>query len=266
MDPPRVCAVVYAETADATTDEVGRAAAAQSVRPSEVLVESTLAAGARAGRALSCEWIWLLDGYAIPEQAALEAMLFASQAGSEPQPVLLASKIVDPRGALHPDALPRHEIREKVHSVEAVERHLVQLRAAGPGSVLISASAIARVGPPRSDLPAGLDMHEWSARILRSWEDVGYLVPGSVAVRRTPPCGASPGYWLARARVLGSEAWGPTERLWELFLLGRDAAVAIRARDRGQGRGGVGARGFSPSRSPRRMIGIEEGAKRLKRR
>jgi hypothetical protein len=118
---------------------------------------------------------------------------------------------------------------EKAHSIDAAERRLVQLRAAAHGSVLIAGAAISRFGLPRSRLPGGLDMHEWSARMLRSWEDTGYLVPASVAVRDAAPVPSSWSHALGRVRVLGSSAWSPRERLWEAFLLGRDAARSARS-------------------------------------
>jgi hypothetical protein len=268
-----VCAVVYADTPDQTAADVLQAARSQSVPPRVVLAasfeagkrQSAFAAGAADPRAQGCRWLWLLDGYAVPEPTALEALLAARQRATEPSPLLLASKVLDPQGRLHPDSTPRHEILEKSHSIDAAERQMVQLRAAAHGSVLVAREALDRFGLPRSDLPSGPDMHEWSARILRGRQDIGYLVPASVAVREAPPRADSWRCLLARVQVLGSGAWEPRERLWEAFLLGADAARALRG-DGPQGRDGVGAPGFSPSRRPRRTIGKVRGANRLKRR
>jgi hypothetical protein len=268
-----VCAMIYCDRTNRTAVEVVSAAEGQSCRPGLILTapgpvprESAFAAGVRAARARGCRWLWLLDGWAVPEPGALEALLAASEAAAAPTPLLLASKVVDRQGRLHSDATPRHEILEKAHSVDAVERRLVQLRAAAHGSVLVSGAEIDRFGPPRSDLPPGLDMHEWSARMLRSWQDTGYLVPASVAVRDAPPLASSCRHSLGRVRVLASSAWSPRERLWEAFLLGRDAARALPRHGNRQGRAGVGAPGRNPSRSPRRMIGIVDGANRWRRR
>lgn len=288
MSSVDVCAVIYPTRLDQPAGEVVGAAAAQSCQPRVVLTtaatlalagdtpcahsfagderESAFAAGLRAAQSHSCRWLWLLDGCAVPEPGALQALLAASEAASAPPPLLLASKVVDREGRLHSDSMPRHEIFEKARSIDAVERQLVQLRAAAHGSVLVAGGAIGRFGAPRSDLPPSLDMHEWSARMLRSWDDTGYLVPASVALRDALPVAIPWRQSLARVRVLGSSAWSPSERLWEAFLLGRSAAHAIRPRSGGQGRAGVGAPGLSPSRRPRRMIGIVAGANRLKRR
>jgi hypothetical protein len=255
-----VCAVIYSETPDPAV----AAARAQRRRPRIVITAAGLPAGVLAARSRDCAWLWLLDGCAVPEAGALAALLAVAEALPAPGPLLLASKVVDQHGRLHPDCTPRHEILEKEHSVDAAERHLVQLRAAAHGSVLVARAAIERFCPPRMDLPVGLDMHEWSARLLRSWNDTGYLVPASVAVRATPPRSPSWREWTARIRVLASSAWSPRERLWEGFVLGRDAAAAIRA-GRAHGRAGVGAPDFSPSRTPRRMTGMTRGANRFSR-
>lgn len=277
-----VCAVIYADTSREPASEVLSGVLAQSTPPRVVLAgglprdqtaevrpfapgqrESALGAALRAGGSAGCRWLWLLDGGAVPRADALEALLAASTAVPVPAPLLLASKVVDPQGRLHPDSTPRHEVFEKEHSIDAVERRLVQLRTAAPGSVLVDAEVAGRFGSPRQDLPPALEMHEWSARVLRRWTDTGYLVPASLAVKSAPPREATARDWLARVRILASRGWSPTEKLWETFLVGRDLAGAL-ARD--QGRNGVGAPGFSPSRRPRRMIGITRGESRLKRR
>ena len=239
MAPDDVCAVIYADSADSAAAEVARAVAAQS-RPAEVVLgpgtyttsarESPFAAGVRAAHARRTRWIWLLDGWAVPEPDALQALLAASEIVPAPAPVLLSGTVRDGRGHLHPDAIPRHEIFEKAHSLDAAERHLVQLRFAAHGSVLVAGWVPDRFGAPRPDLQPALDMLEWSARILRSWENTGYLVPDSGAVRRAGPVASGWREWVGRARVLGSDAWNPTERLWEAFLLGDDLLGRLRDR------------------------------------
>lgn len=261
MPSDPVCAVIYGNAPG--SEEVAAAVADQQLPPATVLHEGALRGAVGAAVATEARWLWLLDGWALPAPDALVALLAAAETVDGRAPLLLSSKVVDATGRLHPDATPRHEMFEKQHSVDAIERHLVQLRTAAPGSVLVQAGATGRFGAPRADLPPGLDMSEWSARLLRSWDDTGYLVPASVAVRRAAPVqDRSFGHWAARARVVGSGGWTMTERLWETFLLGRDA-VAV-ARDRAaQGRAGVGAPGASPSRSPRRMAGMTRHEKRL---
>ncbi|HWE12934.1 MAG TPA: hypothetical protein VG365_05445 [Solirubrobacteraceae bacterium] len=283
-----VCAVVYGELPSSACGELAAAIAGQTRPPAAVIGdraltsvyagstdlrrelrpepgESRFTAAVREGVSAGNEWLWLLDGAAVPEPGALGSLLGAAAVLSPSAPLLLASKVLGEDGRLHPDSTPRHEVFEKERSVEAAARHLVHLRIAAHGSVLVRTDAPGRFGPPRPDLPSSLDMREWSARILRSWDDCGYLVPASVAVRRAAPAPVTWSDWAARVRVLGSGAWTPTERLWEGFLLARDAATAIRP-GRGQGRDAVGAPGRHPSISPLRITGTVRGAKRLKRR
>ncbi len=291
MASGNVCAVIYGAGSGPPFDDLVGAVAQQSVAPTVILAaagaldgtgaaarltpevasftpvgrEGEFVAGVRAAASRGIRWTWLLDGDTVPAPEALRDLLGAVDALAAPAPLLMVSRVLDEQGRLHADAIPRHELFEKERSVDAVERHLVQLRTAAHGSVLVDTAAVERFGLPRSDLPGGLDMIEWSARILRSWEDTGYLVPASVAVRRAAPVAHPWRYWLGRARVLGSGGWSPTEKLWETFLLGGAIAAMLRGAP-GQGRAAVGAPGLNPSRSPRRMAGITRTAKRLKRR
>jgi hypothetical protein len=77
--------------------------------------------------------------------------------------------------------------------------------------------------------------------LLRSWEDMGYLVPASLAVRPAPPQRPTARESLGRARMVASSAWTPTERLWETFLLAEWLAAAARGAARRSGLGRNGA-------------------------
>lgn len=224
MSPVDVRAVIY--SSGPVAPEVRAAAGAQAeLVPAAV---ATLAEAVRGARSLEARWLWLLDGWAVPEPDALEALLAAAGVAGQPAPALLASKVIDGDGHLHPDATPQHEVYATERSVAAALRHLVQLRAAAPGSVLVDRLTADRVRQPRSDLPAGLDMREWSARVLRSPECVGYLVPGSVAVRTASPDPIARRDLVARARVAAGGAWTPREKLREAYRLVRDAPAWAR--------------------------------------
>jgi hypothetical protein len=246
-----VCAVIYGETSGSKFAALRDALDAQTLSPAIVLRAPGLSAAARAAAATSPDvgWVWLLDGCTTPAPAALAQLLVV--ADEIPQPVLLVSKVLDRQGRLVCDQSLRHEVFEKERTVAAVGRGLVHLRSAGHGSVLVARSALRRIGMPRADLDPSLDMLEWSARLLRSWEDSGYLVTASVAIRETRPEVRS--QWWARARLLSGGAWAPSEKLWEAFLLGQAAAGTIRRR--AHGREATGAPGRNPSRRPRRMTG-----------
>jgi rhamnopyranosyl-N-acetylglucosaminyl-diphospho-decaprenol beta-1,3/1,4-galactofuranosyltransferase len=239
-----VCAVIYAEPPSPLLDELLVALAGQTVSPREILMpvglmpravalapdlrlerfrhdgrESSFAAGVRAALAMRADWVWLLDGWTVPSPTALHELLSVADSPPGPRPLLLASRVLDGAGRLHPDALPTHEIFEKQYTVQAVERHLVALRTAAHGSVLLAADALTRFGAVRSGLLAGADMVELSARILRGERDIGYLVPKSVAVRRAAPRAPSWRSWSGRVQILASSGWSPRERLWEAFRL-----------------------------------------------
>ncbi|MGI8557950.1 MAG: hypothetical protein ACR2ND_06545 [Solirubrobacteraceae bacterium] len=251
--PGELCVLIYGAPETADTVELTLAAAAAQVAPAtEILVasgrddrmrwtnasnrpaaefrqagsEGLLAAGLRAARATGARWLWLLDGSSIPEPGALGGLLAGVDAVSQgaAAPLLVSSRILSVSGHLCADAIPRHEIFEKERSVEATARCLVQLRTACHGSLLVSATAVDRFEPPRSDLPPGIDLMEWSARLLRHDEDTGYLAAASVAVRsfEEPVRESNLRLWLARMRASTGSGWSPTERLWEVFLIGEE--------------------------------------------
>jgi hypothetical protein len=181
-----------------------------------------------------CEWLWLLDGSAVPEPGALEALLGALEGldAPLPEPVLLASKVVGPDGSPHPAGVPVPAVSGDL-AVAAVRRRLLAIRAARPGSLLVHRGGVERCGPP----PGGGDDLVWSARVLR--KRFGALVPGSVAVRAAPgePGGVSARGWL---QLLLGDALTPREKPWFTFRLAEDAWA--------EARGGAGRRA-GPGRS-----------------
>lgn len=229
-----VCALIGAsakrpDLVQATRD----ALTAQRSPPDHVLEQAPDDAGAGVAEALqtSATWIWLLDGVTVPEPGALSALgRGLDRLAGLPEPLVLAGRVLDAKGALHPDAAPRHEIFEKQITVDACERRLVHLRAAPSGSLLVHRAAFARFAAPRTDLPASWAAFEFTARVLRSVGDPGYLVPASVAIRAVSalPSGRGGGVLRARARLLAGPAWTPRERLWEGFLVAEGALRAVR--------------------------------------
>jgi rhamnopyranosyl-N-acetylglucosaminyl-diphospho-decaprenol beta-1,3/1,4-galactofuranosyltransferase len=222
-----VCAVVAPDAAEAGRREV-LAGLERQRRPPDALAPAP-----------DCEWLWLLDGTAVPEPDALAALLEALEAHDAlPEPVLLASKVVGPDGSPHPAALPVPAVGRDL-TVAAVRRRLLAIRAARPGSLLVHRGGIERCGPP----PGGGDDLVWSARVLR--DGFGALVPGSVAVRATP--GAPPRVSVRGwARLLVGDALTPREKPWFAFRLAEDAWAG--ARGRAGRRAGPGR---SRPRSPR---------------
>lgn len=218
-------------------DHASAALASQTDPPASVAVHPLGDAGVAVRVALDAgaDWLWLLDGVTVPEPGALTAFAVALDGLTGlPEPLVLTSKVLDTTGALHPDAIPRHEIFEREYTVAAAERGLVQLRAAPSGSLLVRREAFERFGALRTDLSLSWQAFEFTARVLRSREDTGYLVPSSVAVRGVPPrsAGRRGGAIRARAGLLGDPVWKPRERMWEGFLVAEGALKDARERVR----------------------------------
>jgi len=179
------------------------------------------------------EWFWLLDGAAIPATDALERLLAPLQElGPLPPPVLLASKVVDATGVLDPGRAPWPRLLQKEVSLDACERHLVSVRAARHGSLLMHRRALERHGPPRADYVDDGEDLEWTARVLRT--ESGYLVPGSRAVRLDAALTAQESNLRRRrdlrnrVNTLRGSAWGGEEKLWFAFLVAQDVVTDLR--------------------------------------
>lgn len=213
MNDAAVSAIVYGAPEDPVTAEVV-SAVLQQTQPLREVITDPVDLGTAVARAatIRAAWVWLLDGGAVPEPRALETLL--GTGGEDPAIVLLSSRVLGPNGALDPGSLPRHVIYATDISVAAAERGLIQIRAAGSGSVLLSRQAVLGLGR------SGPDMLQFSARLLRNPAHAGYLVPRSVAVRRH----ALAPDLVAQVRGLGGEAWTPRERLREAFRLSRQLA------------------------------------------
>jgi GT2 family glycosyltransferase len=187
-------------------------------------------AGLRAGLAEGADWLWLLDGSAVPAPEALERLLnVLDDLGGLPLPALLAGAVVGPDGEPHPDALPMNRLTHKEVVIEACRRRLVAVRAVRHGSILVSREAIERDGLPRADYVADGDDLEWTARLLRDAD--GYLVPASTALRPDLPSSPSSGAPTVRGvrnviDMLRGPGWAGEEKLWMGFN-----AVAGLARD-----------------------------------
>lgn len=196
--------------------------------------------GVRGACETGAKWIWLLDGLAVPEPDALEALLEGAGRGGGSGPCALAAgQVVGTDAKPHPDALPWPVLLDKEVALSAAATRLIAVRAARHGSLLVRRSAIEAEGLPRADYRAAGEDLEWTSRLLRA--GTGFLVPASIAVRRRgeadrPGAGVA-GPWRKRRNALDLLVRGPfslQERLWFGYGLARA--------------GGSGAR---PSRSPR---------------
>jgi len=196
---------------------------------------SSFHAAITSARAHDPTWYWLLDDGVVPEPAALERLLAALDAiGDLPAPGLLASKVVGPDGGLDPHSVPWPPLLDREVTIGAAQRHLVTLRLVRWGSFMVHRDVLERHGPPRADFAGGADDLEWTARVLR--EGGGYLVPTSVATRRTAPRRSrTDGYAELRDRVRmvgGEDRWTAQEPVWWAFLAGVEAFRELKAHPR----------------------------------
>ena len=240
-----VCAVVLPRPGHGGAGPVLAALRAQSRAPDETVVVDQRASGVALSGALGSgsEWLWLLDGDAVPEPRALEHLVAALDAAKAlPAPVLLTGKVLAPDGSLDPRSLPVAEVVRSDLVVGAVGRRLLAVRVARRGSLLVHRRAFER--PPGAAACAPLDDDlAWTAGLLK--HEPGLLVPASVAVRTGPAWGgATPagsehtraGAYASRAelgrwlRLLSGDALAPRERAWFGFRLAELALATARTR------------------------------------
>jgi hypothetical protein len=214
--PPAVHAVLPRGLPD-----LGAAVAAQDRPPDAVEeVDNVLVAARGAAGEPGPDWLWLLDGSALPGRGALRALLAALGASPPlPPPVLLASKVVDGVGAVVPGLVPWYRRGRTPLALEAFAHHLLPVRAARPASLLVRRAALAAAPPPPASLPSAAAGLALTAGLL--CEADGFLVPASEAVARAVAPRASgalsddPRQDLrAGAALLRAPAWEGIERLW----------------------------------------------------
>ncbi len=170
------------------------------------------------------EWLWLLEPGTVPASDALERLLNPLE--GLPPPVLLAGKVVDANGDLHPTSAPAPRAADQGLMIRAARHRLVALRSARYGSLLVRRAAVTAAGPPRERRFGEEGDVEWTARLLKA--GVGYLVPGSVAVRRAPGGLAGSRPLRERLAMMGPDAWTRDERLWLGIGLATDLAGRAR--------------------------------------
>ncbi len=196
----------------------------QTERPGGI--ESSVEGALTRAAALDDDWVWLLEGGVAPEPDALRALLDASPRFASP-PVLLSSRVLAADGSLDPGSTPVPDARRAERVVAALEQGYVAIRVARPGSLLVQARELERLGLTHTGAVVDREL-EWTARLLR--DGTGLLVPASVAVRQLVA-----GQLVRRApvRIASSvrmfAALEPRGRSWFAFhLAGRLAASARR--------------------------------------
>lgn len=231
-DATHVCAVVASSRAEGGSLEATVEALERQTRPPDEVI--ALPPGGHealpTGLAARADWVWLLDGSVVPEPAALETLLGASGQWDElPVPGLLASKVVLPDGSLDKASLPVAQIRDPDVTVSSFERHLLSIRVARRGSLLVHRWALEAMDSQWPKLTPFADDLEWSARLLK--DRLGLLVPGSVAVRSQGGQAALPGRELARRiRLLLGDAIEFGDKPWFAFRFAEEALAELRMR------------------------------------
>ena len=229
-----MCALVASAAGGDSISLTGGALERQTRAPDEVLTLPRAVDGAlSAALATQATWIWLLDGSAVPEPAALETLLSVPECnGDLPFPALLASKVVLSDGSLDKASLPVAQIRDPDFAISSFERRVLSIRVARRGSVLVHRSGLEAIHSKWPSLTPFADDLEWSARLLK--HRPGLLVPASVAVRlqrgrRTRP--RVVGLELARrTRLLLGDAIEFGDKPWFAFRFVEEALAELSAR------------------------------------
>lgn len=200
----------------------------QTRPPEEVLVVGP--DGVRAALDADADWLWLLDGSVAPREDALARLLETLDSFEDlPSPDLLVSKIVRSDGSLDPGSLPVAQVRDPDLAVAAFERHLLSLRVARRGSLLVRTSAVVAIAARWPHLDPFMDDLEWTARLLKS--RTGLLVPGSSATRLSRSTTRRAVRELPRrTRLLLGDSLELGDKPWFAFRFAEEALADLRSR------------------------------------
>lgn len=207
----RVCAVVLGSRDD-SGEALVEAIATQTFPVYETVVQPSACVQGTA------PWLWLVDDRTVPSATALEYLVAAFALTGLPEPALVASRIVDDRGRTHRGFLPWPERARHELAVAACEHHLMAIRAARRGSMLVPRRTVEQLGLPPGTASGDL---EWTARVLRGRP--GYLVPRSETVRKGTPSRAGASSPRASLRLLAGDSLTPSEKLLFGLSLLQDA-------------------------------------------
>jgi GT2 family glycosyltransferase len=180
--------------------------------------------GMKRAHAEGADWVWLMDDDTLPRPDALERLLAALE--SEPDALVLGSKVIWNDGRMHPMNMPGFERNRPARVVDVVEKGLLPLRTATFVSLLVKRDAIDRYGLPFKQYFIWSDDIEYTARITRH-EDAAYLVPDSLAHHKTkqPYTAVSTSggrfYFHIRNHVfmLRGSAWDAREKLTLVYVM-----------------------------------------------
>jgi hypothetical protein len=143
----------------------------------ETVVAERLRQGVVHALGTDAEWIWVLDGSAVPRPGALAALLDGlSRIDGLPPPALLSGIVVTPDGRVDPNRAPWYRRFQIDLALRSADHALAPVRGA-PGPVLVHRRAAAP-DLPRDGAPiTPRSVLEWTTRVLR--HRTGYLVTES---------------------------------------------------------------------------------------
>lgn len=219
-----VCALV-----GSPGEPVRRALASAPGAPQSVVEDTRLRAGLERALSTGAEWIWVLDGSAVPRPNALQLLLEAlDRTDGLPAPALLTGLVVAADGRVDSNRSPWYR-RYQLHvAADSAERGLLPVRAS-VGPALVSRVAAEAVLPSESAPVSPAAVLEWTATLLP--QRTGYLVPESesegVGPTRDPL--RSP---VTAARLIFRLGIGPRDRVGTLLEF---AERALRPRSAGRG-------------------------------
>ena len=181
--------------------------------------------GMKAGLERDFDWLWVMDDDTIPQPDALERLLERlDDLDGLPEPSILASKIVWTDGRVHPMNAPGPAMLDIDLFVQAVGRGMILLRSSTFPSMLVRTDAIRRHRLPYKHFFLWSDDIDFTARILR--DEVGYMVPASVAVHKTAhahgPSDGGPRFYYAVRNglfILRGDALRPKEKIGHVLVM-----------------------------------------------
>lgn len=192
--------------------------------------------GLRSFLATDAEAVWLMDDDSLPQPACLAELLDgqarALALGLDPD--ILASRVLQNDGSLHPWNIPLIRYAKTRHCFDLIDAGLFPIRSASFVSTVIRRKSVLRAGLPHATYFIYNDDIEYTGRILRA--GTGIVVPrsicvhdtGNVAEFRLPPerlrFEVRNKLWM----ITHSQAWTAKERLYFLLLLGKNILNHLR--------------------------------------
>jgi len=173
-----IVAVVVGGAVGSERERTREAARAQSLAPQAIVVASAALGGTTALDASSTGRLWLVRSGVVPASDALQRLVDARD-GDDPPPAIVAGLVVDVRGAVVEDLLPRASEARTADVVRLARQRLMPIRNAPLGQVLVTRAALHAHGLPHGNRYGPHAFVEWSARVLAS--QPGLLTTRSLA-------------------------------------------------------------------------------------